>query len=152
MSVSRGTKGDCDMGKKKYVSIMLCICLLFSIGTMSVTAEESKKGMISQESTPYAMYTLKKNDTLTYGDGYSVKILVTYTARDETANSSGLYITGVQSIDVTGYSKWDKVSSKVTINSITYSNNRQKAVISLTYQASIGAGLNSYQDSVTITV
>ena len=77
-------------------------------------------------------------------------ISVKYTVRGEAANSSGFYITGIDSASAKKVSGWTSVESNVTIGDIVYSNNHQTAAVSVTYRASIGSGYGEYTATILI--
>lgn len=134
---------------KKNIKKLFALCLILALGiptnvnAMSYTVAEEVN-----EVTPRAMYTWTFTDTVSHGNN-KVKVTASGTVRDETANTSGLYITGFTSLKISNAGGWQSVSSSGQIVSISYSNNHQKATVVFNYKASVGAGLESYQGTAT---
>ena len=128
--------------KKYYIFVVLVLMLTVSANDMVFAAESSVfcentevicMGETSNSTvTPRLMYD--RTFTAKYTTGNNVLKVTAYaTVRDETANSSGFYITGFKSITVTKVSGWQNVSDG-EIKSITYANNHQQAVVKFTFK------------------
>lgn len=146
--------------KKYYIFVVLVLMLTVSANDMVFAAESSVfcentevicMGETSNSTvTPRLMYD--RTFTAKYTTGNDVLKVTAYaTVRDETANSSGFYITGFKSITVTKVSGWQNVSDG-EIKSITYANNHQQAVVKFTFKGSIGSGYKDYSGIVTFNL
>ena len=128
----------------------LCLILAMAIPT-NVKAMEHTTSTEAYEIAPRAMYTWTFNDTVFNGNN-KINVTATGTVRDETANTSGLYITGFTSLKISNASGWQNVDPNGNIVSVSYSNNHQKATVVFNYKASIGAGLTTYQGVATFSL
>ena len=63
-----------------------------------------------------------------------------------------IYITGIKGVSIKNVSGWYSVKSTGSIKSISYTNNHQQATVDITYQASAGAGNNTYSGTAKISV
>jgi len=139
---------------KKVFSLLICMLLMMSCVSVpyaNAVAEISQNAEVSIQ--PREILTLSKTLTCTAANGYKINVKVKYTVQADPSNTSGYLITGILSAgSATVSNGWDDVKSDVTINSISYSDNRQKATINITYWASVGLGYTSYTGTVTLRI
>lgn len=132
---------------KKFLSIFLVLTLLLGCSNFIIPASAAQ---IDDEAVPYEWMRLESKTIITYGDGYQVEAFVYYIVSTKLSNASGFQISSIIPNGVTKIAKWHSVETTLTINNITYYDNAQKAVLDVTYSASIGAGYNPYNATITL--
>lgn len=132
---------------KKFLSIFLVLTLLLGCSNFIIPASAAQ---IDDEAVPYEWMRLESKTIITYGDGYQVEAFVYYIVSTKLSNASGFRIASIIPNGVTKVSKWYSVRPTLTINNITYYDNEQKAVLDVTYEASIGSGYTPYNASITL--
>ena len=139
---------------KKMMVMLLALamsisCLVLPAGAVQVEGNPCDTHMAVQ---PREFLQLSKTQRVVNNKKLNLvaDITVKYTVRGEAANSSGFYITGIDSASAKKVSGWTSVESSVTIGDIVYSNNHQTAAVSVTYRASIGSGYGEYTATILI--
>ena len=91
---------------------------------------------------------------IAYYSSNSAYLTLTYTVVDDSANASGYRIVGIGRCTVEKRSGWTDVGTATVLydTGITYYNNRQIAVVPVSYQASTGSGFANYGATVTINL
>ncbi len=138
---------------KIILTSLLCICFI-SIALTPTYAEENPFIHTKEvKKAPREILRSSYTTTIRYGAKYKARIKLNYTYRYEKSNASGKYITGFTSASITNVSGWYSVGSvSVKTNSISYSQNCQVAVVPITYTASIGAGNNTYNATIIVSL
>lgn len=133
------------------ISLLLVLALVVGVCPAAFAADSSQNH--TSEIQPREILTLSSTQYVYLGQQYVAEITLLYTARNETVNGSGLYITGILSGSAKNVRGWAAVGA-VTIDQahIVYSSNHQKASVPITYQASIGTGYNNYTDTIYINL
>ena len=147
------------MNMKKVIALFMSVLMMSSsmpvmaagATNLPVVPETREMEVEMDLAQPRAMYDLSLSDVVSYGEN-KVRATFTVTVRDETANSSGFYITGIKGVSIKNVSGWYSVKSTGSIKSISYTNNHQQATVDITYQASAGAGNNTYSGTAKISV
>lgn len=134
---------------RRVFSLLLALTIIVSCGSMWVKANAAE---VDEPISTYEWMRLTHTQTITYGNGYKVKISIPYIASTDLSNASGLRVASIEPGTVTNVAKWYAVQSSLTVNSTRYEDNYQKAILNVTYYASIGAGYTPYTTTVTITV
>lgn len=134
---------------RRLMSILLALTLLLGCCNMFVSASAAE---IEDNVSPCEWMSLTSTTTVTYGSGYKVKISIPYIISTDLSNASSFRIASISTGTVTNVSGWYAVESSLKVNSTTYYDNSQKAVLNVTYKASIGAGYEEYNTVITITV
>lgn len=141
---------------KKLISIMLSFLLItalaFPSSAQSLIEQKSEPNSATKTVVPYAgTYTITRNVNV-YNGSNCIRVTVKLLCRDELGNSSGNYILGVSSLTASNVSGWTSVRSSVIRTSTSYSNNNQTAIIGIKYDASLGAGFNTYSTTIRVSV
>ena len=134
---------------RRVFSLLLALTIIVSCGSMWVKANAAE---VDEPISTYEWMRLTHTQTITYGNGYKVKISIPYIASTDLSNASGLRVASIEPGTVTNVANWYAVQSSLTVNSTRYEDNYQKAILNVTYYASIGAGYTPYTTTVTITV
>lgn len=138
--------------KKKMIGLMLALALAVGICPAAFAASAPIPQNDVLEIQPREILTQSKSELVRVGSNVAV-ITVKYTVRPEKSNDSGYYITGILNASVQNVNGWTAVGS-ATINSdkVVYSNNHQQASVPVTYEASVGAGYDTYSYTITINL
>ena len=137
---------------KRLITMMLALIMAVSCLMVPASASDTESAQAGDISTiaPRQILTYSKVHRA-YVGANAVDITIKFTARDDIANDSGYYITGILNSSIKNVSGWYSVGA-VSINrsGITYSNNFQYASVPVTYQASGGSGFHTYTTTVSI--
>lgn len=139
--------------KKKMISLMLVLALAVGVCPAAFAASTFAPQNNVLGIQPREILTQSKMKIVTVGNEYAAIVTVNYTVRPETSNSSGYYITGILNGSIKNLKGWTDVRNvNINRNSIIYSQNYQQAVVSFTYEASIGEGYSTYSNTITINL
>lgn len=140
---------------KKIIGFIMAVIVAAALGgaPMEANAKEEAPAGAALAVSPRAFYNNSRKATVEF-DGNSATFQVDFTVRDETSNSSGFYITGINSVSVDSFSGWKSVAVKDWSNGdVTYQDNHQTAKIPITYAARDKAGKASdLSTTLTITI
>lgn len=133
--------------KRLVLVLATTICAIFTPLSTMVHAEEMDSTVKSAQ--PREMLTGSYTTNVSADSGSKViTIKIYYTYRYESSNSSGRYITGIQSGTILSWSGWKSASGlRVSTNSVIYTNNHQNASFSISYYGGMGSGNTSYMTS-----
>ncbi len=133
----------------KLIRIILSIFLCISICAMPAYAADSISAKpVIDEYTETHNRTVSR--TVNINNTYKTKITLTFAVAKDLSNSSGWRIIGVLDGSASNAGGWVYVSPTITIKSVTYADNCQKASVLVEYYASIGAGTSAYTALITI--
>lgn len=139
--------------RSKGISLLLAVSMIISVLVIPAVAAEVED-YPSAVSTATTLRTIWPSSATFYGvtsgvPGNSIDVKISYTSRDESSNSSGYYITGVSKAEIVGYTGW-YAARNISITDIRYYSNNQFAIVTFTYEASVGTGYATYSSAVTI--
>lgn len=141
------------IGFKIILTSLLFSCFITTFATPLHAEEHFLYNTEELNKAPKEILRSSYTTTITYGAKYKAKIKLNYTYRYEKSNASGKYITGFTGGSITNVSGWYSVGSvSINTNSISYSQNSQVALVPITYTASIGAGNNAYNATITVSL
>lgn len=129
---------------------LVTTCLIAPAG--AVQALEIDTQIMPAEILQPRNVVMTHTETVYVGNN-TAEVTVSYTTRLEQSNSSGMLITGVLGGTIKKKRGWDSVTNLVIDPyGVEYSHNRQKAIVPITYEASLGEGYSTYSDYVTINL
>lgn len=136
---------------RKMISILLVVVILISCSNLFIFANAAE---IDDRATvqPREYMSLEKNAVLQYGVN-TVTCKISYIVSSDLSNASGFRISSYDSPSYVGKTGWFHVKpGSLTITNAQFFDNYQKLVLTISYDASIGAGYETYTGSTTITV
>lgn len=132
---------------------LICVLLTLSLFVCCFNPfTPASAAQIDENASTYEWMRLTYTTIVPYGNGYKVQVSIPYIVSSNLSNASSFEIDSIGSGTVTKVAGWSSVQSSLRINSITYYDNYQKAVLDVTYSASIGAGYDEYNATITMTV
>ena len=134
---------------KRIVCILLALSLFVCCFNIFPTVTATQ---VDGKASTYEWMRLTYTTIVTYGNSYKVQVSIPYVVSSNSSNVSTFRISSIGSGTVSKVAGWNSVKTSLIINGITYYDNYQKAVLDITYSASIGAGYNEYNATITMTV
>ena len=124
---------------KMLLTAMLCVCTMF--GTSIVVHAQSTDEMPNEEKIDAReILSGTSTQTIKYGAN-AVTVTIRYTWRYESSNYSGKYITGILGGSIRKAYGWTAISNThIFVNSVSYLQNQQIALIPFSYCGSVGQG------------
>lgn len=149
-------KRDCTFSEGEYfmrkmISVLLVVALLISCSNLFIFANAAE---IDDSATvqPCEFMSLTKTAVLQYGVN-TVTCTIPYIISTDLSNASTFRISSYGSPSYVSKTGWYAVESgSLTITNAQFYDNYQKLVLTISYNASIGAGYETYTGTTTITV
>ena len=142
--------------KKLFATAMAAMtvfsCAVFPASAAELESVETEDVPFVEEVQPREILTLSKTQRFSVGNN-TVAITVYYTVRPDYGNESGQYITGILNSTGQIVSGWGSIKGvRIDPSSIVYRRNHQIAILDILYDASNGAGFDTYTATMTISL
>lgn len=125
------------------------LCSVASAADVTETLPLEEQSAAVDQIEPREILVFTKSKVVTVGSNV-VTVYVDYRVTYDKSNGSTWYIMDIVSARTGHYEGWLHVKPTATVSSYSYANNHQEASVVVTYDASVGAGYQSYTTTVDI--